>query len=222
MPCFHKLSSTRALSARSCIPSEHMERPYATLCNIASTKSAPAERATPPRKTNPPKAQRTQPQTHLALSRPQLPLKTLTLFLTKQSQNRTPLPATSATLPPPHQQHAHPHPHQCPRRLRHAIQFKRQILGVLSDIGWAIHVGQVILRRHIGLVHKEPAGSGREMIRQLHISTHGVVLKVPDRRDFRNRREESVLPRRHLRWRGRQQILNQVIPIVPPPLQFGH
>jgi hypothetical protein len=113
---------------------------FATLCNIASTPSAPTRAlrlqhafwfnaqvasahvsacATPPRKTNPPKAQPTQPKTHLAQSRPPFPLKTLTLFLTKRSQPPMSRRAISATLPPPpHQHHAHSYPDQSPRRLR--------------------------------------------------------------------------------------------------------
>ena len=56
-----------------------------------------AIRATPPRQTNPPNAQRTQPKTNRARSKPRIPPNARTNFLTKQTQTPKPLRATGAT-----------------------------------------------------------------------------------------------------------------------------
>src|SRR5215208_2424128 len=56
-----------------------------------------AIRATPARRTNPPKAQPTQPKTNRALSKPRIPPQTRTYFLTKRTQTPKPLRAVGAT-----------------------------------------------------------------------------------------------------------------------------
>src|ERR1051325_5542701 len=84
-------------------PAAHQLRPYTPLKmlqNRHNRGSAPpirptaltsihrANGATPPRKTNPPTAQRTQPKTPPAPSRMQFFLKPRTLFLTKQTHRQ--------------------------------------------------------------------------------------------------------------------------------------